>query len=138
MTPTLMGRWQTRLFLLILFGVPISIFFGWIYGDFATPLALLGYVIVFGLLWDILYNFVQSFRWDQDWPPAFQLGAGVWEGAFVWLLVALIGLPGVSEELTFLQFLLHYGTVWLVTFIASQSLMRLLFPRWRFDGGQWI
>ena len=138
MTPTLLGRWQTRLLLLIVFGVPISLLFGVLYRDLRTPLVLLGYVIVFGLAWDVLYNLLQGFRWDQDWPPAFQLAAGVWEGLFVWLLVAFLGLPGVASELGFGQFVLHYGTVWFISFVTSQSLLRLVFPRWRFRGGQWL
>ena len=31
---------------------------------------------------------------------------------------------------------IHYWAVWLATFLASQSIMRIIFPRWRFFGGR--
>jgi hypothetical protein len=97
-----------------------------------------------GLLWDILYNAIQKLRWDRDWPPTFQLGAGLVEGGLVWAVIQfwpmLTGrpLPGLDATLTFAQFLAHYATVWLTTFLASQSLLRIIYPRWRFRGGQWL
>jgi hypothetical protein len=133
--------------LLLTFGLVITLFFGWLFDDYLTPLALLVYVLILGFGWDILYQFLQSFRWDRDWPPLFQFLAGMVEGAFVWLLVQLLtdlslfgqsGLPGVGSDLTFLQFLAHYGTVWLITFLITQSFMRIFFPDWRFRGGQWF
>ena len=147
MTPTLLGRWETRLLLLGTIGLVITLFFGRLYGDFTTTLAILGYVIALGFVWDVLYTLLQKFRWDRDWPPAFQLGAGIVEGALVWALigatalwaaVGLEGLPNVDPGLTFGQFLAHYSAVWVTTFLASQGLLRLIFPRWRFRGGQWL
>lgn len=136
MTPTRAGRWQTRLFLLGTVGVFATALFGLLFGDFATPFALLGYVLAAGLAWDALYDFLQSFRWDRDWPPAFQVAAGVAEGAAIWLLVGQAGLPGVADGLTLGRFVAHYGAVWLLAFLCSQGPMRLLFPRWRFNGGE--
>lgn len=148
MTPTILGRWQTRFFLLFTIGFLITLYFGWLFDNYTTPIIILIYVTVFGIGWDILYNVIQSFRWDRDWPPAYQLFAGIWEGLFLWALIqagflwGLFGLeelPGVpTASITLGQFLSHYCTVWFVTFLASQSLMRLLFPRWRFRGGQWL
>lgn len=145
MTPTLIGRWQTRLWLLGIIGLAVTLIFGRIFNDFTTPLALLGYVLVIGFLWDILYNFVQNFRWDRDWPPVFQLVAGIVEGAFLWGVIVLGnttswfgGLPGVAEGLTLRMFLAHYATVWFTTFLATQGLLRIIYPRWRFHGGQWM
>ena len=147
MTPTLMGRWQTRLLLLSTVGLAVALTFGRLYEDFITPLALLGYVLMLGFLWDILYQAVQSLRWDRDWPPSFQLAAGIIEGAFLWALIALwhsnawFGwhtLSGVDAHLTFVMYLAHYSTVWLTTFLTSQSTLRIIFPRWRFCGGKWM
>src|SRR5438034_9934158 len=96
MTPTLLGRWQTRLLLLATIGLLVTLVFGRIYGDFRTPLAVLAYVLLFGFVWDILYNFLQTFRWDHDWPPAFQLLAGIVEGLFLWVLLVWVRLPGAD------------------------------------------
>lgn len=136
MTPTLFGRWQTRTLLLLTFGpfltLPFVLFFR------LTPLLILGMVLCFGYCWDILYQVIQSGRWDCDWPPAYQLLAGIWEGAFVFLVSALLGRVFGVFAVPFPVFLIHYGLVWIVTFLMSQSLMRIVFPNWRYRGGQWL
>lgn len=142
MTPTLSGRWQSRFFLLTVLGVPLTAVFAWLYGDWKTPFALLGYVLLLGLSWDGLYYGLQTIRWNRDWPPLFAWLAGLWEGAFLWLVVTLFwrnGLTplGVNEGLTFGRFAAHYLTVFIVTWAASHTLLPILFPRWRFRGGEW-
>ncbi len=143
MTPTLFGRWQTRLLLLATVGVLVSIPFsiGLIGAHSGTVYFwILAYVAIFGIGWDVLYDYLQKFRWDRDWPAAFQLLAGIWELFFVFCGIKILGLPiPIPKELLPPSlFLLHYSIVWLAVFIASQSLMRILFPRWRFRGGQWL
>ena len=55
------------------------------------------------------------------------------------VLLKFIGFPGVPKaEFDLPLFILHYTIVWLGIFILSQSLMRILFPKWRFKGGQWF
>jgi hypothetical protein len=128
MTPTLLGRWQTRLLLLSTIGFVLTVpflFFG------LTPLINLVLVIAVGFLWDILWQFLTRLRWDRDWPPAYQLGAGIVEGVAIYLLDRLLRIPVALGV-----FLVHYSLVWLATFLASQSMMRVLFPRWRYRGGQ--
>jgi hypothetical protein len=46
------------------------------------------------------------------------------------------GLPGVSANLSFIVFLIHYWLVWIGVFIGTQGPLRILFPRWRFRGGR--
>ncbi|NJM72660.1 MAG: hypothetical protein HC862_22340 [Scytonema sp. RU_4_4] len=141
MTPTLFGRWQTRLLLFFTVGVLVSIPFA--IGLVGSPpdsvyFWIVGYVAIFGLAWDVVYMQIQKYRWDRDWPAAYQLFAGIWEMVFVLCGVKIIGLPGVAKELPIFWFLVHYSVVWLAVFIVSQSLMRILFVRWRFRGGQWL
>ncbi|MEH2346432.1 MAG: hypothetical protein V7K55_00230 [Nostoc sp.] len=144
MTPTLFGRWQTRLLLLATVGVLVSLPFAiGLIGPVANSVYfwVLGYVAVFGLGWDVVYNHLQKSRWDRDWPAAYQLLAGIWELAFVFCGVKLFGflpIPLPKEELPLAVFLLHYSVVWLAVFISSQSLMRIIFLRWRFRGGEWL
>ena len=134
MTPTLFGRWQTRTFLLLTFGLlftlPFVIFFRF------TPLVILAMVLFFGYFWDLLYMVIQGGRWDRDWPPAYQFFAGVWEGIVVFLITLLLRRFVAVFDVSLPIFLLHYGSVWVVTFLMSQSLMRILFPDWRYHGGQ--
>jgi hypothetical protein len=142
MTPTLPGRWQTRVLLLGAVGLVLSLIFGAIVGDLRTPLALLGYVLLLGCYWDAFYHYLQSWRWDRDWPPAFQVAAGLVEGMTIWLLItasrSMIGyLPGVAATLTFQRFVTHYGIVWLAMFLTAQGPLRVLLPHWRHRGGEW-
>jgi hypothetical protein len=140
MTPTLLGRWQTRLLLLATLGVLITLLFARGYlGSGSHPIFfwVLGYVALFGIGWDVLYSYLQKFRWDRDWPAAFQVLAGIWEAVFILALFRSIGLPGIAKAMPLGLFWLHYGLVWLSGFLASQVMMRLIFPRWRFRGGQW-
>ncbi len=139
MTPTLFGRWQTRLFLLATLGTLVTLPFALgVVGPSADSLFfwILGYVAVFGLGWDLIYDNIQKFRWDRDWPGALQLLAGIWEAVFIVLLVKIFSLPGVGRDLPLQWFVLHYSLVWLSVYLASQTIMRILFPRWRFHGGQ--
>jgi hypothetical protein len=137
MTPTLFGRWQTRLLLLLAFGSLISWGFMALY---QTPafFAAIAYIGLFGVVWDLLYQEIQSRRWDQDWPAAFQALAALWEGLFLGLLYPNVPLPGLPQDTPWNVYALHYLVVWCAMFIASQTLMRVLFPRWRFRGGQWL
>ncbi|HEY9849180.1 MAG TPA: hypothetical protein V6D28_06960 [Leptolyngbyaceae cyanobacterium] len=144
MNPTLLGRWQTRLLLFSTVGIAITLPFALgIIGPFAsqTYFWILAYLAIFGLGWDILYNYLQQFRWDRDWPAVYQLIAGIWEGIFFWLILTVIPLPlpGIEKEFVDIGwFMRHYGLVWLGIFVVSQTIMRILFPRWRFRGGQWL
>lgn len=142
MTPTLFGRWQTRLLLLATIGVLVTLPFALgITSPNPSPVYfwVLGYVAIFGLFWDILYNYLQKFRWDRDWPGIFQLLAGIWEGIFLIILMRVLQLPlpGV-QNIDLNLFIHHYSFVWLGVYLASQTIMRIIFPRWRFRGGQWL
>lgn len=138
MTPTLFGRWQTRLFLLTTVGILITLPFslGIVEPDFGNGYFLvLAYIALFGCGWDLVYNYLQRFRWDRDWPGVLQLLAGIWEAIFLVGCVNFVDLPGLPK-LDLFWFILHYSLVWLSVYIASQTLMRILFPLWRFRGGQ--
>lgn len=142
MTPTLFGRWQTRLLLFATVGVAVTLpFFLGLIGSKSGSVFFwtLGYLAIFGLIWDIVYIYIQQFRWDRDWPGAFQLLGGIWEAVFLVLLVKTFGLPGVAQEDFDLgTFAGHYSLVWVAIYVASQTLLRILFPYWRFRGGQWL
>lgn len=137
MTFTLFGRWQTRLLLLSTVGLLVTLIFGYFFNDFTTFLAILGYLLLIGFVWDILYNYLQTYRWDRDWPSPFQLGAGILEAVFLWGLMLVSDLPGIGA-VTLSTFAAHYATIWLTTFLMSQGPLRIIFPDWRFDGGQWL
>ncbi len=136
MTPTLFGRWQTRTLLLLTFGVLFTLPFMLFYG--LTPALILLLVLFLGYGWDIVYMAIQAGRWDRDWPPAYQLFAGIWEGLFTFLLSVLLARAFPIFAVPLPIFIIQYGVIWVVTFLASQSLLRIVFPNWRYRGGQWL
>ena len=135
MTPSLFGRWQSRLFLMGTFGVFVTAIFAYFLQS-TVPFIILVGVFVVGLAWDIVYNEWQKTRWDHDWPPVLQLASGILEGLLIFGFIYLFNLVNPLPPIHI--FWLHYTAVWITTFIASQSIMRLIFPRWRFRGGQII
>jgi hypothetical protein len=151
MTPTLSGRWQTRLVLMWTVGLVVTLLLMLVLilsGTLpANPLnlgfwkliVLLFYVTLVGLVLDPLYIFIQGFHWDRDWPLAYQFLAGLAEGIIVLVLFASGLLPGApygpSDGWIFA---LHYLLVWQITFWWLFGPMRVVFPRWRFRGGQFF
>lgn len=144
MTPTLRGRWQTRILLMGTIGSLITLPFalGLVAEASDRYWIILGMVTGLGVLvWDPWYNFLQTWRWDRDWPALFQLMAGIWEGFFVYVPMRwLLAQANINwlDNLDLGVFAVHYGLVWLGVFTSSQTLMRIIFPRWRFRGGQWL
>ncbi len=133
MTPTLIGRWQTRLAMLATLGLAITAILAAALQDSGLFLVL-GYVAVFGIGWDVIYVALQQLRWDRDWPAVFQVANGMTEGLFLYIVISSsLQLPGnPSAELG--VFFGHYGLVWLSIFIWVQGPMRAVIPRWRFYG----
>jgi hypothetical protein len=135
MTPTLFGRWQVRIVLLSTVGVFLTIPFA-LFGGPSYFLVLL-YVIIFGLLWDCIYQLIQKMRWDRDWPGVLQLIAAIWEVFFILFWGILTGLPGVPRSgFNPIAFIFHYSSIWIAVYIAAHSFWRIFFPHSRFQGGQ--
>lgn len=137
MTPTLLGRWQIRIFLLPTVGLVISLIVSLVLQS-TVPLFALLYVLLFGLVWDVLYQFITLYRWDRDWPTSFQVAAGVIEGALIWGLMLTGKLPGIPQSPPFIVFLIQYGIIWLSIFLLVQGPLRVIWLKWRYQGGQWF
>jgi hypothetical protein len=152
MTPTLLGRWETRFFLLATIGVLCALAVGYGYDlnagtpytdlNALLPLTILGYMFGLGLLWDVLFQAILYLRWERDWPTLFQVLAGIAEGALVWGLLhytTLLFLPHSipSREMPLHIYLTLYGVIWLVTFVIAQGPLRIFLLRWRYQGGEW-
>ena len=148
MTPTLYGRWQTRFLLITLLGGPITAIFALWFQSGWVPFILLGYVLLFGFGWDFVYNYVQTWRWNRDWPPLFSLYAGLWEGCVLFVLTQLPALTLAPPRVSLLigipfggnigVFWLHYGLVFGASFFCSLGLIHVVMPHWRYQGGQWM
>jgi hypothetical protein len=135
--PTLNGRIQTRVFLLLVVGgiwtllltpvLPLGVPLGTAYGD--TFVVLLT-VLVLGVGWEFVYHLLQQFRWEKDWPTLFGLLTAVNEGLLVWLLVPVPVSIGV--------FLVQFLSTWILVWLAAIGPMRVPFVHWRFRGGRLI
>lgn len=144
MVPTLAGRLETRIFVLVVIGGLVTLA--------VTPLVatdvplgeryratyvVLAAVLVLGLAWELVYHFLQQFRWEKDWPTLFGLLTGVNEGLLVWVLLSL-GLLPTGVEVSGTTFLAVFVSVWLVSWLWVNGPMRVPWIRWRFRGGRLV
>jgi hypothetical protein len=145
MLPTLIGRIQTRFFLLAVVGglitliivpfLPGSAPLGDKYRDGFLVLAS---VAVVGIAWELLYHFLMQWRWEKDWPTFFGLAEGVPEGVVIWLLLSAGAIPGIVGHVGGAAFIIQFVLVWLGVWLVANGPMRVPFIRWRFRGGSLV
>ena len=142
MVPTLYGRIQTRIVLLIVVGgiwtliitpflptgQPLST-------SYRTTFLVLVTVLVLGVLWEFVYHGLQQFRWEKDWPTFFGLLTMINEGILVWLLLNASVVPGI-DSVPLSAFLIQFITTWLVVWLVANGPVQIFFSRWRFRGGR--
>jgi hypothetical protein len=145
MVPTLIGRIQTRIFLLLTVGVVVTALItpvlgipGTLSAAYKTTYLILAAVLVVGIIWELIYHLAMQWRWEKDWPSMFGLLTGVNEGIVIWLLLAANAVPGISKAPPVSAYLIDFIVVWLVVFLVAQGPMRVPFIRWRFFGGRLI
>ncbi|MEU7144218.1 hypothetical protein ABZ942_32570 [Nocardia sp. NPDC046473] len=147
MLPTLNGRIQTRVLALSVIGFFValiitpflptgSLSLGQAY---RVTLSILLATVLVGVLWELLYHFLQQFRWEKDWPTLFGFLTMVNEGALMWVLVryTTVVLPeSLHPSLT--AFLIQFVVTWMVFWLIVNGPMRVVFHRWRFQGGRFL
>lgn len=147
MLPTLNGRIQTRIFLLVVVGglwtLVISPVLPGLGGAgqaeiYRMTFTVLVTTIVLGIGWEFVYHFLQQFRWEKDWPTLFGLITVLNEGALVWALLAIGVVPGLPHGVPFGAFVLLFTTTWLLVWLAANGPMRVPFVHWRFRGGRLV
>lgn len=156
MLPTLNGRLQTRIFMLVVFGGIITFLITPVLPDgapgvpgfdgdlYRVTYIILATVLVLGIGWELLYHFIQQFRWEKDWPTMFGLITAINEGALVWLLLELGLVPGLPEGLDdgdlsstfFWAFFIDFSVIWFIVWIWTNGPMRVPLIKWRFFGGR--
>jgi hypothetical protein len=145
MTPTLGGRLQTRIFVIVVIG---GIWIGIVGPALPRPpeatLAdvyegafwVLAVILVAGLVWELVYHGLQQFRWEKDWPTLYGLLTGINEGLVAWYLTVPLAL--IPAQVPTSTFVVHFVTTWLVVFLWTNGPMRVPFIRWRFRGGRLV
>jgi uncharacterized membrane-anchored protein len=147
MLPTLNGRIQTRVLALGVIGLVVLLLITPLLptGDLSTAqsyrvtVSVLLAVIIVGVIWELLYHFLQQFRWEKDWPTLFGLLTAINEGIVIWLLVRYTTIV-VPEELRppLSAFLIQFIITWLVFWLIVNGPIRVVFHRWRFSGGRFL
>jgi hypothetical protein len=144
--PTLLGRIQTRIFVLAVIGSLATLVVSLVLPSapdtlsdtYQTTFSVLIAVAVLGIAWEFVYHALMQIRWEKDWPMMFGLITAVNEGALVWFLIKADVVPGVSSELAFSTFIVDFAVVWLTTFLFVNGPMRVPFLRWRHNGGRLV
>ena len=144
MLPTLMGRIQTRVFVIAVIGGlwalvigPLLPGDGTVTDKYKAMYGVLLIVGVLGIVWELIYHGLMQFRWEKDWPTLFGLVTAVPEG-IVAFVVARSGVLSSTEHITGAAFLVGFGTTWLVTWLWVNGPMRIFTVHWRFRGGRLI
>ncbi len=150
MIPTLFGRWQTRLFIFIIIGLPATFLFSWLYLEQFTfengltevgtrPFLLLCALTVIGFILDVLYIQIQRIRWDQDWPFVFQFTFSIAEFFIAYSLMYFGYLEDIGlnkDSMTFEMAATHFSFVFILSYLFLVCCMSLFFVRWRYKGGE--
>ncbi len=141
MTPTLFGRIQTRLILLLTVGLAWTLLVTPLLPTGDTPVsevyrttigALTIVAVVGAVAWEPIYHGLQQFRWEKDWPTGIGLVTGLSEGLATFLLLSTVrSVPGVA-------FVLHFATTWLLVWITVHGPLRIVTLRWRYRGGRFL
>lgn len=139
MTPTFIGRIQTRLLLLFTVGVVWTILVSPILPAGGAPLgevysltfrALFIVAILGVVIWEPLYHGLQQLRWEKDWPTGVGLVTGLNEGLLTYAVLASgMDVPGGA-------FFLHFATTWLIVWATANGPLRIALVRWRYRGGR--
>lgn len=144
MLPTLMGRIQTRIFVIAVIGGLWALVIGPLLPGGGTVgdkyKAMYGVLLIVGVLgvgWELVYHGLMQFRWEKDWPTLFGLAVGVPEG-LVAFAVARGGVLSWTENISGEAFCVGFGTTWLVTWLWVNGPMRIFGVHWRFRGGRLI
>src|SRR5689334_13618438 len=112
MIPTLLGRMQTRILLFLVIGVPVTVGYAFwlaergsrhvveIFGlqlDIRPP-QILCLLLIVGLVLDPFYYWIQTLRWESDWPFSFQFYVSIVEYLIVLSMIELDLVPVVPSE----------------------------------------
>ena len=152
MIPTLLGRWQTRILLYVIIGLPVTFLYAlyqtaWAWPPpytqsvFYYPFLFLTLILVLGLILDIIYIQIQRFHWDQDWPFAYQFFFSIAEFYAVFYLMdyGIFDLIYPIFPDGYIPFSVagwHFAFVFVLSFLALLGAIQIFLVRWRFKGGE--
>ena len=146
MTPTLLGRIQTRLLLFVFVGLPVTYLFSWYWFGldsrfFNIPFKVLFMMFLIGIVLDPIYILIQGFRWDHDWPFAFQAIFTCVEFLLVLGLAELslfsfLNFSAFQSWAVFQIFATHFLILLVLSLAFLLGGLQIFLIRWRFKGGE--
>jgi hypothetical protein len=150
MIPTLNGRIQTRIFLILFIGIPWTLIItpflpnnrdatgGSLLDTYKTTFSVLGIVLVLAIFgWELIYHFLQQFRWEKDWPVMFSLLLVVPEALVAKVVFNALDIgEKFNATATNATFWWHIVTTWVVMWLFVLGPIKVFFIRWRFNGGR--
>ena len=104
---------------------------------------MLSLLLIVGLVLDPVYIYFQQFRWERDWPFAFQFFFSIVEfvivlGLIWWGALDFTGSPlDLHTPENYLLMTLHFTCVFIPSFIALLGFVQIFMIRWRFKSGEW-
>ena len=150
MIPTLNGRIQTRIFLILFIGIPWTLIItpflpnnrdltgGSLLDTYKTTFSVLGIVLVLAIFgWEFIYHFLQQFRWEKDWPVMFSLFLVIPEALVAKVVFNALDIGSkFNATATNGTFWVHIVSTWLVMWLFVLGPIKVFFIRWRFNGGR--
>lgn len=150
MIPTFPGRLQTRIFLVLFIALPWTLIVtpflpgnrgradGSVAADlYPVTLTSLAIVLVVGLvLWEPVFYLLQICRWEKDWPSMFFMLQLIPEAIVAWQILKRIGPDSDVANLS--TFLWHIIPTWVLMWLFVLGPIKVLFIRWRFNGGRFL
>jgi hypothetical protein len=143
--PTLLGRLQTRIFLLAIVGsavtaviTPLLVIHADLPQRYRITFVILAAVALLGLGWECIYHMLMQWRWEKDWPTLFGLITLLPEGFLIWELLNFGLIPSISGPVSPYAFWPDFAAVWLATWLVANGPLRVLSIGWRFRGGRFL
>ncbi|MEO7398785.1 MAG: hypothetical protein ABIW84_09495 [Ilumatobacteraceae bacterium] len=151
MIPTLSGRIQTRIWLILFIGIPWTLIItpflsnnrdliegATLLDTYKTTVSVLGIVLVLAVFgWELLYHFLQQFRWEKDWPVMFSFFLVIPEAIVAKIVFNALDIgEKFNATATNATFWWHLVATWMVMWLFVLGPIKVLFIRWRFNGGR--
>lgn len=150
MIPTLSGRIQTRIWLILFVGIPWTLIItpllpnqrdltdGSLFDTYKTTFTVLGIVLALGVLfWEWIYHLLQQFRWEKDWPVMFTFFEVINEAIVAFVVFKAFDFDTkFGATATNATFWWHVVSTWMVMWLFVLGPIKVLFIRWRFRGGR--
>lgn len=147
MTPSLFGRIQSRIILVLGIGWPLSLLLALVlprpaedttYRQMLTVfLAAVLITAIVGVVWEFVYHGLQQFRWEKDWPTVFGVLTIFNEGLVVYFLLRF-GIPWDFGEIPLKTFIPMFLIVWAAVWIIANGPLQIVTLRWRYRGGRFF